>query len=132
MPPPSGQDGLGFHAADWTQTRENGSWEAPAGVRARDAARARAARAITGRRCAASAEREPPPGLPEQVRDEVAAGRMVIPANKVHLGHRLDPMAIGRASKTKINANMGASPVRAAPSRRSRSSRGRSAGARTP
>jgi phosphomethylpyrimidine synthase len=47
----------------------------------------------------------------EQVRDEVAAGRMVIPANKTHLGYRLDPMAIGRASKTKINANMGASPV---------------------
>jgi thiamine biosynthesis protein ThiC len=48
---------------------------------------------------------------PEQVRDEVAAGRMVIPANKVHLGYQLDPMAIGRASRTKINANMGASPV---------------------
>jgi phosphomethylpyrimidine synthase len=46
-----------------------------------------------------------------QVRDEVAAGRMVIPANTVHLGYRLDPMAIGRASRTKINANMGASPV---------------------
>jgi phosphomethylpyrimidine synthase len=46
-----------------------------------------------------------------QVRDEVAAGRMVIPANKVHLGYKLDPMCIGRASKTKINANMGASPV---------------------
>src|SRR5690606_24718403 len=48
---------------------------------------------------------------PEQVRDEVAAGRMIIPANKVHPTYRLDPMAIGRASKTKINANMGASPV---------------------
>ncbi|MCH7687156.1 MAG: phosphomethylpyrimidine synthase ThiC, partial [Planctomycetes bacterium] len=48
---------------------------------------------------------------PEQVRDEVAAGRMIIPANTVHLGYQLDPMAIGRASKTKINANMGASPV---------------------
>ena len=48
---------------------------------------------------------------PEQVRDEVAAGRMVIPANKAHLGYKLDPMAIGRASKTKINANLGASPV---------------------
>jgi len=46
-----------------------------------------------------------------QVRDEVGAGRMVIPANTVHLGYKLDPMAIGRASKTKINANMGASPV---------------------
>ncbi|MCG8511129.1 MAG: phosphomethylpyrimidine synthase ThiC, partial [Rhodospirillales bacterium] len=48
---------------------------------------------------------------PEQVRDEVAAGRMVIPANKNHLAYNLDPMCIGRASKTKINANMGASPV---------------------
>jgi phosphomethylpyrimidine synthase len=48
---------------------------------------------------------------PEQVRDEIAAGRMVIPANINHLRHRLDPMCIGRASKTKINANMGASPV---------------------
>ncbi len=48
---------------------------------------------------------------PEQVQDEVAAGRMIIPANRVHLGYRLDPMAIGRASRTKINANLGASPV---------------------
>jgi phosphomethylpyrimidine synthase len=47
----------------------------------------------------------------EQVRDEVAAGRMIIPANIVHLEHKLEPMAIGRASLTKINANMGASPV---------------------
>ncbi|MCC6682195.1 MAG: phosphomethylpyrimidine synthase ThiC [Phycisphaeraceae bacterium] len=47
----------------------------------------------------------------QQVRDEVAAGRMVIPANRIHLGYQLDPMAIGRASKTKVNANMGASPV---------------------
>jgi phosphomethylpyrimidine synthase len=56
------------------------------------------------------AEREPHLTA-EQVRDEVAAGRMVIPANKVHLGYKLDPMCIGRASKTKINANMGASPI---------------------
>jgi len=48
---------------------------------------------------------------PEQVRDEVAAGRLVIPANRVHLGSRLDPMGIGRALRTKVNANMGASPV---------------------
>ncbi len=46
-----------------------------------------------------------------QVRDEVAAGRMVIPANINHLKYNLDPMCIGRASKTKVNANMGASPV---------------------
>ncbi|MFZ9888677.1 MAG: phosphomethylpyrimidine synthase ThiC [Myxococcota bacterium] len=47
----------------------------------------------------------------EQVRNEVAAGRMIIPANRVHLSYGLDPMCIGRASKTKINANLGASPV---------------------
>ena len=47
----------------------------------------------------------------DQVRDEIAAGRMVIPANINHLKYKLDPMCIGRASMTKINANMGASPV---------------------
>ncbi len=47
----------------------------------------------------------------EQIRDEIAAGRMVIPANRNHLQYALQPMCIGRASKTKINANMGASPV---------------------
>ena len=47
----------------------------------------------------------------EQIRAEIAAGRMIIPANRVHLGYKLDPMCIGRASTTKINANMGASPV---------------------
>ncbi|MEO0511562.1 MAG: phosphomethylpyrimidine synthase [Planctomycetota bacterium] len=56
------------------------------------------------------AEREPHLTA-EQVRDEVAAGRAVIPANLTHLKHELDPMAIGRATKTKVNANMGASPV---------------------
>jgi phosphomethylpyrimidine synthase len=47
----------------------------------------------------------------EQIRAEVAAGRMIIPANKVHLRYKLEPMCIGRASLTKVNANMGASPV---------------------
>ena len=56
------------------------------------------------------AEREPHLSA-EQIRDEVAAGRMIIPANINHLKHNLDPMAIGRASLTKVNANMGASPV---------------------
>ncbi|MFH1277624.1 MAG: phosphomethylpyrimidine synthase ThiC [Candidatus Eisenbacteria bacterium] len=46
-----------------------------------------------------------------QVRDEIAAGRLLVCANRVHLGYGLEPMAIGRASKTKINANLGASPV---------------------
>lgn len=48
---------------------------------------------------------------PEQIRVEVAAGRMIIPANIVHLRYRLEPMCIGRAGLTKVNANMGASPV---------------------
>lgn len=56
------------------------------------------------------AEREPHLTA-AQIRDEVAAGRLVIPANTTHLKYNLDPMAIGRASKTKVNANMGASPV---------------------
>ena len=55
-------------------------------------------------------EREPHLS-PEEVREEVATGRMIIPANRVHLKHRLDPMCIGRASRTKVNANLGASPV---------------------
>src|SRR5216110_3912182 len=47
----------------------------------------------------------------ELIRDEVARGRMVIPANKIHLQKRLEPMAIGVASKCKINANIGNSAV---------------------
>jgi phosphomethylpyrimidine synthase len=48
---------------------------------------------------------------PELIRSEVARGRMVIPANTVHLQKRLEPMAIGVASKCKINANIGNSAV---------------------
>ena len=48
---------------------------------------------------------------PETVRDEVAKGRMIIPANKVHLAKGLSPIAIGRAATTKINANLGASSL---------------------
>jgi phosphomethylpyrimidine synthase len=47
----------------------------------------------------------------ELIRSEVARGRMVIPANTVHLQKRLEPMAIGVASKCKINANIGNSAV---------------------
>jgi len=41
----------------------------------------------------------------ELVRSEVARGRMIIPANIRH--SNLEPMAIGVASKCKINANIG-------------------------
>jgi len=47
----------------------------------------------------------------ELIRSEVARGRMVIPANTVHLTKRLEPMAIGVASACKINANIGNSAV---------------------
>jgi phosphomethylpyrimidine synthase len=47
----------------------------------------------------------------EIVRQEVAAGRMVIPANRVHLQKRLEPMGIGIAARCKINANIGNSAV---------------------
>ena len=39
------------------------------------------------------------------VRDEVARGRMIIPANIHHTN--LEPMCIGVASSCKINANIG-------------------------
>src|SRR5438034_9347774 len=42
---------------------------------------------------------------PELIRSEVARGRMIIPANENH--RNLEPMAIGIASKCKINANIG-------------------------
>jgi len=42
---------------------------------------------------------------PELVRDEVARGRMVIPANVNH--RNLEPMCIGVAGTCKINANIG-------------------------
>ncbi len=42
---------------------------------------------------------------PELIRSEVARGRMIIPANIHHTN--LEPMAIGVASKCKINSNIG-------------------------
>jgi phosphomethylpyrimidine synthase len=46
-----------------------------------------------------------------KVREEIAAGRLIIPANRVHLAGRLDPMAIGSVARVKINANIGNSPT---------------------
>src|SRR5579871_5367642 len=42
---------------------------------------------------------------PETIRDEVARGRMIIPANINHTN--LEPMCIGVASLCKVNANIG-------------------------
>jgi phosphomethylpyrimidine synthase len=55
------------------------------------------------------AERE---ALPvETILAELSAGRMIIPANRVHLTKGLQPMAIGSAARCKINANIGNSAV---------------------
>ena len=48
----------------------------------------------------------------ELIRNEIAAGRLVIPANKRHLKTNLVPAGIGRVLSTKVNANIGTSSVR--------------------
>jgi phosphomethylpyrimidine synthase len=107
MPAPSEKTAWDFMPADWAL--RDGRWTPPAGfVPVTQLEHARLGLLTPEMRRVA--EREPHL-TPEQVRDEVAAGRMVIPANRTHLSYGLDPMAIGRASKTKVNANMGASPV---------------------
>jgi phosphomethylpyrimidine synthase len=51
-------------------------------------------------------------GVPaEKVRAELAAGRAIIPANVRHV--ELEPMVVGRAFRTKVNANIGNSRVKA-------------------
>jgi len=55
------------------------------------------------------AEREELPA--ETVRDEIARGRLIIPANIHHLAGKLEPMAIGQVARVKINANIGNSAV---------------------
>jgi phosphomethylpyrimidine synthase len=107
MPQPSEKTAWDFMPEDWRF--ENGRWNPPNGfepVTQLEHARLGTVTAEMVR----VAEREKHLS-PEQVRDEIAAGRMIIPANKVHLENALDPMCIGRAGLTKINANMGASPV---------------------
>ncbi len=107
MPAPSGKTAWDFLPAGWR--REGAFAVAPAGfVPVTQLEHARLGQVTPEMRRVA--EREPHL-TPEAVRDEVAAGRMIIPANRVHLQHRLDPMCIGRGSRTKVNANMGASPV---------------------
>ncbi len=47
---------------------------------------------------------------PDLVRAEIAAGRLIIPANVNHTS--LEPMAIGAVARVKINANIGNSTVK--------------------
>jgi phosphomethylpyrimidine synthase len=66
-----------------------------------------ARRGVVSPEMARVAEREQLPA--EVVRDEVARGRMIIPANVHH--DALDPMAIGLRARVKVNANIGNSPT---------------------
>lgn len=45
----------------------------------------------------------------EKIRALVASGKLVMPANSVHLAHGLEPIGIGKGASVKINANIGAS-----------------------
>jgi phosphomethylpyrimidine synthase len=107
MPQPSAKTAWDFMPTDWRYEAER--WVPPSGFVPRTQLEHARLGTVT-KEMRRVAEREPHLS-PEQVRDEVAAGRMVIPANIRHLGFHLDPMCIGRASLTKVNANMGASPV---------------------
>jgi phosphomethylpyrimidine synthase len=107
MPQPSAKTAWDFMPEDWRF--EDGRWRPPAGfVPVTQLEHARLG-IVTPEMKRVAAREAHLSG--EQVRDEVGAGRMIIPANKVHLGYELDPMCIGRAGLTKVNANMGASPV---------------------
>jgi phosphomethylpyrimidine synthase len=107
MPKPSDKTAWDFMPVGWKVV--DGRWLPPEGfVPVTQLEHARVGNITSEMRRVS--EREPHLS-PEQVRIEVASGRMIIPANKVHLGYQLDPMCIGRAGKTKVNANMGASPV---------------------
>lgn len=47
----------------------------------------------------------------KSIRDEIAKGRLVIPANRLHIKTNLTPVGIGRILTTKVNANIGTSSV---------------------
>ena len=60
----------------------------------------------------------PTKSTPEFVRQEIAAGRAIIPANINH--PELEPMIIGRNFRVKINGNLGKLRRHFQPDRRSR------------
>jgi len=107
MPQPSEKTAWDFMPEDWRL--QAGCWHPPPGFKpVTQLEHARLGLVTPAMRRVAKREKHL---SAEQVRDEVAAGRMIIPANRAHLEHALEPMCIGRAGLTKINANMGASPV---------------------
>src|SRR5262249_9576254 len=108
MPSPSGQNGNGSNGrhterprAEWISHRKfdnrNGNFSQMHYAR----------RGVVTEEMQYVAQREKV--TPELVRDEIARGRMIIPANVTH--PELEPMCIGVASLCKINANIGNSAV---------------------
>ncbi len=109
MPQPSDKTAWDFLPEGWTR-KADGFAQAPEGfVPVTQLEHARLG--IVTPQMKAVAESREKHLTPEQIRDEIASGRMILPANIVHLQHKLEPMVIGRASRTKVNANLGASPV---------------------
>jgi phosphomethylpyrimidine synthase len=70
------------------------------------------------------------PIAPEFVRDQVARGRAIIPANINH--PELEPMSIGRDFLVKINANIGNSAIASSIEEEVEKMRWATNGARTP
>ncbi len=66
-----------------------------------------ARKGIVTERMARVGERESLPA--ERIREEIAAGRMILPSNVHH--PECEPMAIGIAARCKVNANIGTSAV---------------------
>jgi len=110
MPAPSDKTAWDFLPDGWTRSEETGFAIAPAGfVPVTQLEHARLGTITPEMRLVS--EKAETHLSPEQVRDEIASGRMILPSNIKHRAMKLVPMVIGRASKTKINANLGASPV---------------------
>ena len=115
------RDGIPKRRAEWVQTRENrGDTNFSQMHYARQG--------VITQEMAFVAIREDVE--PEFVRNEIAEGRAIIPANIRHL--ELEPMIIGRNFKVKVNANIGNSAVTSSIDEEVESSDGPSNGVRTP
>jgi len=108
MPSPNGQNGNGHNGNG--AARPRAEWISRRRAQNSDANFSQmhyARQGVVTEEMACVAQREKL--VPELVRDEVARGRMIIPANINH--PELEPMCIGVASLCKINANIGNSAV---------------------
>ena len=120
MPLPSEKTAWDFLPRGWQRDSATGFATAPAGFEPSPSSSTRGS-ASSRREMRRVAEREPHLTA-EQVRDEVAAGRMIIPANTSTWATTLDPMAIGRASDDQDQREHGrVAGLERRPTKRSRS-----------